>query len=308
MCLDSASWGFTPEAFPFFYHPFALNRLAPSTLVTWARAAAGRPAGFWHLSVPAHARAALDVPAPSFVASSGGDVYELISGGTVRGARDPSLLLALNDSHLLVKSDVATAGKLLARPLPVAFARPLILKYDPDTREPIIGPVSHGKTVSLAASRTDGLTLAVTGRPDVRTNGGDESIWLSRDGGLTWLNATGNLRAATQAIGQPRPSALALVDGGGGGGSSASALLVGTVSGVYVSWIDAPRLGAWSRLGSCAELPLVLTLGLSYEPTSDTLVAATFGRGVYVLHRATQALRRARAQAGLVERAGWALE
>ena len=311
VCLDTSAWGFTPEAFPFFMHPFALNALDQSVLVTWARAAAGEPAGFWQLRVPAHARAAADVPAPSFVASSAAaDVYCLIAGGTVRGTPDPSLLLALNDTHLLVKSDVATAGRLLARRLPVRFARPLILRYDPTTHQPIIGPVSHGKTVSLAASRTDSLTLAVTGRPDVSTNGGDESVWLSRDGGVTWLNATGNLRAATQTVGQPRPSALLIVDleAVGERHGTASALLVGTVSGVYVSFVgsgDAAPLGRWSRLGSCAELPLVLTLGLSHEPTSDTLVAATFGRGVYVMHHATRALRRARARMvgadGLVE-------
>jgi hypothetical protein len=31
-------------------------------------------------------------------------------------------------------------------------------------------------------------------------------------------------------------------------------------------------------------------MSLSYEKTSDTLVAATFGRGVYVLHNATKVL------------------
>ena len=91
---------------------------------------------------------------------------------------------------------------------------------------------------------------------------------------------------------------------------------MGTVSGVFVSFVGsgdgddasddkAQLLGQWARLGSCAELPLVLTLGLSHEPTSDTLVAATFGRGVYVMRQATRALRRARARmvgaAGLVE-------
>ena len=201
----------------------------------------------------------------------------------------------------------------------VRFATPLILHYDPATHQPIIGPVSHGKTVSLAASLSDSLTLAVTGRPDVLGNGGDESVWLSRDGGLSWLNATGNLLAATQTVGRPRPSALALIDlevdldededavedgeGGGGGGKrktqKTSALLVGTVSGVFFSWTDGQSLGQWSRLGTCAELPLVLTLGLSYEPSSDTLVAATFGRGVYVMHQATQALQHARRQRGV---------
>ena len=299
VCLDTASWGFTSEAFPFFYHPFALNALAPSTLVTWARATAGQPAGFWQLEVPPHASCATDVPNPTFVGSSdGGDVYELRVGGATGGRSDPSLLVALNDTHLFYRSGVATGGQLEARPLPVAFAQPLILKYDAQTHAPIIGPVSHGKTVSLAVSRADSATLAVTGRPDVLTNRGSESVWLSRDAGQTWLNATGNLRAATQTVGQPRPSTLALIDlqiEDEREGTAATALLVGTVSGVYLSWTDPARLGKWARLGSCADLPLVLTLGLSHEPHSDTLVAATFGRGVYVMRGATAALRRARA-------------
>ena len=294
-CLDTASWGFTPEAFPFFYHPFALSAHDSSLLVTWTRAAAGQPAGFWQLQVPSHAAHASDMPAPSFVASTGGaDVYELFAGGVVGGVVDATLLLGLNNTHLHIVSTALTHGRLEARPLPVAYASPLILKYDPVTHQPIIGPVSHGKTVSMAVSRTDAATLAVTGRPSVLTNRGDESVWLTRDAGKTWINATGNLRAATQAVGQTRPSALELVDVDG-----KSALLVGTVSGVYVTWTTDTWLGVWSRLGTCAELPLVLTMGLSYEPHSDTLVAATFGRGVFVLRGTKAALATAAAQHAL---------
>ena len=41
------------------------------------------------------------------------------------------------------------------------------------------------------------------------------------------------------------------------------------------------------RLGGCMDLPLVLVGGLSHEPTSYTLVAATVGRGVYTLFGAS---------------------
>ena len=51
--------------------------------------------------------------------------------------------------------------------------------------------------------------------------------------------------------------------------------------------------GAWKRLGGCADLPLVLVGGLSYEPTSDTVVAGTMGRGVYKMTKATQLIRAA---------------
>lgn len=76
----------------------------------------------------------------------------------------------------------------------------------------------------------------------------------------------------------------------------ASALLVGTVTGVFLSWTDEAHLGKWSRLGSCSDLPLVLVMGLSYEPYSDTLLAATYGRGVYILEDAKRILAKARAQ------------
>jgi hypothetical protein len=72
-----------------------------------------------------------------------------------------------------------------------------------------------------------------------------------------------------------------------------TALLVGTVSGVYVTFVEkalAAGAASWARVGTCDEFPLVLTLGLSYEPTSDTLVAATMGRGVYAKHGISQVL------------------
>ena len=52
-------------------------------------------------------------------------------------------------------------------------------------------------------------------------------------------------------------------------------------------------LRPWTRLGGCAQLPLVLVAGLSYEPTSDTITAATMGRGVYALKKATDHVRAA---------------
>ena len=47
---------------------------------------------------------------------------------------------------------------------------------------------------------------------------------------------------------------------------------------------------SWRRLGTCAQVPLVLVAGLSHQPEDDTLVAATMGRGVYVMHGLTQVL------------------
>ena len=32
-CIDLTKWGFEPPNFPYFVHPFALNKLAPTNLV-----------------------------------------------------------------------------------------------------------------------------------------------------------------------------------------------------------------------------------------------------------------------------------
>ena len=97
--------------------------------------------------------------------------------------------------------------------------------------------------------------------------------------------------------------------------STEHALLVGTSSGVLTTFFNNDALAAkhhpsrgmatragkqldssqkWSRLGSCDEFPIVLTADVDYEPHSDRLVAATFGRGIYTLKHAREALLGAR--------------
>ena len=159
---------------------------------------------------------------------------------------------------------------------------------------------------------------------------------VSQDAGESWNDATGNLVNATGTTAKARPSGLLLVDvdvdvdvdvhtkagvakgvatGAASGAASGAAtgsltgtrskeqgkaaqrkvaLLVGTSTGVFVSWTDRP--GQWARLGSCSNFPMVLTLGLSHERTSDTLVAATMGRGVYTMTGLGPALARLRVE------------
>ena len=140
------------------------------------------------------------------------------------------------------------------------------------------------------AHASDARTIAVTGWPSVLTNVGvNESIGLSRDMGDTWINVIGNLAAATATVGLARPGGLLFVSL-----PQDTALLAGTVSGAFVMFLSSP--GRWRRLGLCPSLPLVLVYGLQHEPTSDTLVAATMGRGVYTLSNATVHLAAARQQ------------
>lgn len=198
----------------------------------------------------------------------------------VVGGLDGSLIVALNDSALLYRS-AATGGGLVARPLPTLFARPIIFDYvrnDDGDFEYVLGPTSHDKTVSLAVSPEDPTVVAVTGWTSVVDTAGPEQVWVSYDAGENWIDETYDLRAATGAIGQIRPSALLFVPV-----SDGVALLVGASNGVYVQ-----KKKSWTRLGACAELPQVLVAGLSYE--ADVLVAATMGRGVYVMHNVSSVL------------------
>ena len=103
---------------------------------------------------------------------------------------------------------------------------------------------------------------------------------------------TANLAAATATVGKVRPSALVLVPTGNG---RETALVVGAANGAYAAVVQAadgsPRDGvAWKRLGPCSALPLVMVAGLSYDGESDTIAAATMGRGVYLMKEASKAL------------------
>jgi ligand-binding sensor domain-containing protein len=87
-------------------------------------------------------------------------------------------------------------------------------------------------------------------------------ILVSRDGGLSWTDLSGNLPQA--------PVNDVIVASGG-------RLFVATDQGVFVS----PGDGAWQRLGQ--GLPLVPVDDIEYDPSRQRLVAATFGRSIYDL-------------------------
>ncbi len=102
---------------------------------------------------------------------------------------------------------------------------------------------------------------------------------------------------------QIRPGGVHIVDlapANAAAGVTERALLVGTSNGVCVTFVNAtgpaPAAPVWSRLGGCDSFPIVLTADVDYEPVSDRLVAATFGRGIYVLPGAQAALRAAQMQ------------
>lgn len=280
------------RAFPFFVQPWSLNRADPSSVVFWAAGTPGRPSAWYAFVVPEGAKSAKDIAPPQMLAASGAAaVFTFVAGGTTDGKPDPLLLFGVTEDSLLYRSN-ATGGKLLHRALPAKFAAPVVFSgYKNNNTEEILGPISHGKTASVAVSPADSRTVAVTGWPSVDRNDAWEGVWLSRDAGATWTNIFGDLPAAAATVGQTRPAGLAFVDFPE---LRASALIVGTASGPFVSWTDHP--GRWARLGRCTDLPIVMVANFQHEPYSDVLVAATYGRGVYVLKGAKRALADARAQ------------
>ena len=177
------------------------------------------------------------------------------------------------------------------KPLPVRFANPVSLEYDMSTGERILGPLTHARTVSISVSKTDYNIIALTGWQSIDTNPSEESIFVTTDAGSTWTNVTGNLRQASGVTGIVRPNGVELVDLDEGN----RALLVGTSTGVMATLLDKPIASSpfapfnqhtWVRLGGRDEFPLVLTADVDYELDSDTLVVATFGRGIYILDNA----------------------
>ena len=122
--------------------------------------------------------------------------------------------------------------------------------------------------------------VAVTGWPSVLVNNGTEVLLVSRNSGVTWSNVMGNLRSVTGTVAQVRPAGLTFLPG--------NVLVVGTTRGVfYSSQLD----GRWTRLGDLSQFPQVLVVSTRYDPVSDTLVAASFGRGVYIVEQISKHLK-----------------
>jgi len=240
------------------------------------------PGSIYVLDVPYSIKSSKDINAPTAVAGlETHNTQVILAGGTTKGKADPSVLVALNSTHILHRNSKSN-GKFMVHELPQEFAEPVQFKYVNDNQY-ILGPVSHGKTVSLAMSPADSSLLAVTGWDTLDNNYGTEKVWLSDNAGESFTDITYNLRRATGTVGQVRPSALLLVPL-----PKTTAVLVGTSAGAFLTFVGSKT---WTRLGSCSSLPLVPVTGLSYEKTSDTLVAATFGRGVYVVHGVTDLLK-----------------
>ena len=300
-CPPLGKW-FSGGQFQQFVNPWALQSTDPTQVFLYASEALdgpgkGKPGGIYRLDVPYSARDPADLKPPTLEAATG-EVYVIIAGGVTAGVLDPAVLVLLNDTHLLHRS-ATTDGQLVAWPLPVHFAQPVVTAWLPapiDGEQYVLGPMTHDRTVSLAVSSADSALVAISGWTTIYDNSGAEQVWVSWDGGKTFVDVTAGLRNTTATIGQWRPSALLLLPIPT---KHTTALLVGTINGVFVRFVPDQDAGGgaaassaapWARLGSCAGLPLVMVAGLSHQPKDDTLVAATMGRGVYIVHDVTREL------------------
>ena len=295
-----------PSSFPFFVHPYTLNVQDPTLLHFWTNGSAPHSSAFYEFSIPYSVKDKNDIGAPTKMLESppGAMIMDFVSGGFTSGKADPNLLLGISNTHLYVRSlvDNGPDNSMLTRKLPVAFAKPVTLEYD-DTNDGarILGPLTHARTVFMTVLTSNSRVIAVTGWPSVDTNMGNEDIYLTTDAGQNWQNVTGNLRAVSGVSGKVRPGGMLLVEvplSKDGNNKVILALLVGTSNGMLVTFISPNRkshtatqtMQKWVRFGTCGEFPIVLTADIDYEATSDRLVAATYGRGIFILRNAKEKL------------------
>jgi hypothetical protein len=128
------------------------------------------------------------------------------------------------------------------------------------------GTVTGLLVVNLAGDPRDPLTACVI---DLNT------VYLTRDAGVSWINITGNL----PSLNAGRLRSVAFVSN-----ASGDAIVVGGNFGVAVA-LASSGYKVWDRLGS--GFPNALVFQLAYDSRDDILVAGTLGRGAWALNHPT---------------------
>jgi hypothetical protein len=111
----------------------------------------------------------------------------------------------------------------------------------------------------------------------------NNGVYRTTDG-LHWINISGNLPGLVAKGGLTKLFSIQVLDQGTfqtPADTADDTILVGGFGGVYVA--NAPLTGTvvWSKLST--GIPNVVVSDLQYDPLSDTLLAATFGRGEWKL-------------------------
>lgn len=276
------------RGFPYFVSAVNLNTQNPNQIIFPVNGSSGVPSAFYQVLVPDSLSNPIPPPTLLFTLPDNAAIYDFVAGGYTNNQSNPNFIYAINNTHFFNYMN----NQLTVTPLPSVFADPVhFIQFLNDGTIPILGPISHGRTASIAVSPADSNIIAITGWP-VNLNNGQEFVWLSTNGGRTWSEITGNLYSATGTISKIRPLAITIIEFSDLG---FNAILVGTLNGVYLSWTDSKMIGLWSRLGT-NDFPLVVVSGITYEWYSDTLAIASFGRGIYTLPSAKSILLTNRAQ------------
>lgn len=75
-------FGFAPENFPYFAHPYELNTQVPTEFTFWALAAHGQKGGFWVVDLPPNITRKEQIQPARYLRSSyGGSVLTFVAGG-----------------------------------------------------------------------------------------------------------------------------------------------------------------------------------------------------------------------------------
>ncbi|HEU0130493.1 MAG TPA: hypothetical protein VFQ85_05820 [Mycobacteriales bacterium] len=169
--------------------------------------------------------------------------YDTVSTIAVTDADTGFLLVGTDDGHLWYSHDNA------ANPL-TSWTE----STDPDL------PKAYVTSVAIDPRHPDVAYAAFSG-----FRGGQQAphVFRSTDRGVTWTDVSGNLPNAP--VGKVLPVG--------------SGLFAGTDVGVF--WTDDPASGRWYRVGT--GLPMAPIWDLAYQAGTNTLYAANFGRGAFVL-------------------------
>eukprot|EP00944_MAST-04C_sp_MAST-4C-sp1_P002596 g2596.t1 len=225
-----------PSSFPYFVQPFALNSQNPKDLLFWTNGTKDRKSAFYKFVIADNVESKEDIRPPQLVLETppGSFFLEFVAGGYTSKMADPELLIGISNSDLYIKNH-DTGGTMIKRALPTVFATPVTLPYDSSNKGArILGPVTHGRTVSMAVSPSDSNVIAVTGWSSVQNNDKDEEVWITFDGGITWKDVTSNLREACGVVGIIRPGGLQIIDLLE---NKVRSLLIGTSTGAFVTFI-----------------------------------------------------------------------
>lgn len=278
--------------FPDFVVACGLNTQNPDEFLFFVNASEpGYKKGIYMINVPGPT--STEKLKPKMALQTNDHILAFVAGGYTDNKPDSSLIIAVSATTFYYQ----TSGVLKTHPLPNLFFTPIDFVLEIDNNW-ILGPLSHGSTMFVSASPANSSRVVVTGWPAFLL--GSEAIFFSGDAGATWQNIFGDLSDALENPAKVRPQGIKIIEFTEEG---FDAIVVGTVNGVFVSYIDhshSDDTQHWTRFGQSSggvpKFPLVMVAGLSYEHYSDTLVAATYGRGVYTIENAKMELYRHKIQ------------